>query len=566
MKPTHDTHASNNEALGRSISPGLAMDKHGSFAGSSPEDDDNETPLLLPVRRDEAAPTAGRRFPSSPRLRALLAHRYPAIASGPAACAAVCALVDLGGAAPRNMLAVLAWVFLWWVTDAVPLAVASMAPLFLFPAFGISAADAVAKAYMDDVIALVLGSFILALAIERYHIHRRLALYITARFCGDPVRPALLLLGVTGTTAFVSMWIHNTACTVMMMPVATGILQRLPRDGAAAGQEDVRRFSKAVVLGVVYGSAVGGMATLTGTGVNIILVGMWSAYFPEQEPITFSSWMTFGLPMALLMFLALWVTLCLMYCSDNTGKALAAYLDRGHLTRELSLLGPMAFAEKMVLAVFGGLIVLWMTRTLTDDFPGWGVLFHNQVGDGTVTIMMATLLFIIPNGKSEGEKLMDWNKCRKLQWNIVLLLGAGFAIADGFRTSGLTDILSEGLRFLEGAPVPVIVPVACAFSGVITEFTSDDATTTLVLPLFAELAKSIEVHPAVLMISGAVGAQLSYLLPTGSPSNVVGFSTGYITIRDLVVTGLPLKVAGVAALTILLPTLGSVIFGVDNKS
>jgi sodium-dependent dicarboxylate transporter 2/3/5 len=157
----------------------MAMDKHGSFGGSSPEEDDTETPLLLPVHRDEAASTAGRR-PASPLLKALLAHRYPAIASGPATCAAVCALVDLGGPAPRNMLGVLAWVFLWWVTDAVPLAVASMAPLFLFPAFGISDADAVAKAYMDDVIALVLGSFILALAIERYHIHRRLALNVRA--------------------------------------------------------------------------------------------------------------------------------------------------------------------------------------------------------------------------------------------------------------------------------------------------------------------------------------------------------------------------------------------------
>lgn len=530
---------------------------------------DDVTRPLLPLHDDITDDGAGR---SCSPLRSVLANKYLSVAAGPLAAALICALVDLGAqhTAARNMLGVLAWVFIWWITDAVPLAVASMAPLFLFPVFGVSDADAVAKAYMDDVIALVLGSFILALAIERYHIHRRLALNITARFCGDPVRPSLLLLGITGTTAFVSMWIHNTACTVMMMPVATGILQRLPRerDGGAGQEEDeVRRFSKAVVLGVVYASAIGGMATLTGTGVNIILVGMWSAYFPEQEPITFSSWMTFGLPMALVLFVALWVTLCIVYCSDDTGKALSAYLDRGHLRRELSLLGPMAFAEKMVLAVFGGLIVLWMTRTLTEDIPGWGILFHNEVGDGTVTIMMATLLFIIPNGKSEGGKLMDWNRCKKLQWNIVLLLGAGFAIADGFRTSGLTNILSDGLRFLEGAPVMVIVPVACIFSGVITEFTSDDATTTLVLPLFAELAKSIEVHPALLMISGAVGAQLSYLFPTGSPSNIVGFSTGYITIKDMVATGLPLKVVGVAALTILLPTLGSGIFGgKDNKT
>jgi sodium-dependent dicarboxylate transporter 2/3/5 len=172
--------------------------------------------------------------------------------------------------------------------------------------------------------------------------------------------------------------------------------------------------------------------------------------------------------------------------------------------------------------------------------------------------MMATLLFIIPSRKNKGEKLMDWNKCRKLQWDIILLLGAGFAIAEGFRSSGLTDILSDGLRFLKGAETVVIVPVACIVSGVITEFTSDDATTTLVLPLFAELAKAINVHPALLMVSGAVGAQLSYLLPTGSPSNVIGFSTGYITIKDLVITGLPLKVVGIAALTILMPTLGNI--------
>ncbi|XP_006660760.1 tonoplast dicarboxylate transporter-like [Oryza brachyantha] len=542
------------------------MDPRRGYWESSSED---VTGPLLPLHDDDDDAADRRRSCSA--LRSMLASKYLAVASGPVACALICALVDLGGhRAARNMLGVLAWVFLWWITDAVPLAVASMAPLFLFPVFGISSSDAVAKAYMDDVISLVLGSFILALAIEHYNIHRRLALNITSLFCGDPVKPPLLLLGICGTTMFISMWIHNTPCTVMMMPVATGILQRFPRGEAsstssAADAREVQQFSKAVVLGVVYASAIGGMATLTGTGVNIILVGMWSTYYPEQPPITFSSWMSFGLPIALVLFVALWATLCLLYCSKNTGRALSAYLDRSHLRRELGLLGPMAFAEKMVLAIFGGLIVLWMTRNLTDDIPGWGSLFHGEVGDGTVTIMMATLLFIIPSGKNDGEKLMDWAKCRRLQWNIIILLGAGFAIADGFKASGLTDILSGGLGFLRGAPALAIAPVACVFSGVITEFTSDDATATLVLPLLAELAKSIGVHPLLLMVPGAVGAQLSYLLPTGSPGNVVGFSTGYVTIKDMVIAGMPLKVVGVAALTILLPTLGSVVFGMDQK-
>jgi solute carrier family 13 (sodium-dependent dicarboxylate transporter), member 2/3/5 len=170
---------------------------------------------------------------------------------------------------------------------------------------------------------------------------------------------------------------------------------------------------------------------------------------------------------------------------------------------------------------------------------------------------MATLLFIIPSGKTHGEKLMDWGKCRKPQWNIVLLLGTGFAIADGFKASALTDILSEGLGFLRGAPALAIAPAACLFSGLIAEFTSDDAATTLALPLLAELGRSIGVHPLLLMVPGAVGAQLSYLLPTGSPGNVVGFGTGYISIGDMMVAGMPLKIAGTAVLTILLPTPGN---------
>jgi sodium-dependent dicarboxylate transporter 2/3/5 len=165
---------------------------------------------------------------------------------------------------------------------------------------------------------------------------------ITSLFCGDPVKPHLLLLGICGTTVFISMWIHNTACTIMMMQVATGILQRLPRDQLEGGATDARefqRFSKALVLGIMYSSTIGGMATLTGTGANIILVGMWSTYFPEQRAITFSSWMSFGLPMALILAVALWATLCLMYCTKNTGRVLSAYLDRSHLKRELRLMG-----------------------------------------------------------------------------------------------------------------------------------------------------------------------------------------------------------------------------------
>ncbi|XP_058196894.1 tonoplast dicarboxylate transporter [Rhododendron vialii] len=498
-------------------------------------------------------------------IRSLLTLNNFFILLGPFLCAIVCLCVKLEGpATSRNMLAVLVWVFAWWVTEAVPMPITSMSPLFLFPLFGIAAADDVARSYMDDVIALVLGSFILALAVEHYNIHRRLALNITILFCGDPLNPPLLLLGICATTAFISMWMHNVAATVLMMPVATGILQRLPA-GPTRDEVVIKNFCRAVVLGVVYSAAVGGMSTLTGTGVNLILAGMWKSYFPEADPISFSTWFFFGFPLALLIFLALWAILWFLYCKKGSGGVLSAYLDKAHLKRELELLGPITFAEKMILTVFSLLIVLWMTRSITDDIPGWGTLFNGRAGDGTVSVLMATLLFIIPNKKQKGEKLMDWNKCKKLPWNIILLLGAGFAIADGVRSSGLADILSESLAFLEQAPYLAIAPLVCLISSSITEFTSNNATTTLLVPLLIQIAQTMHVHPLLLMIPGAIGAQFSFWLPTGTPSNVVGFTTGHIDIRDMIRTGVPLKIAGIVALTILMPTLGAIVFGTDRQ-
>ncbi|XVE50999.1 hypothetical protein DITRI_Ditri02bG0002300 [Diplodiscus trichospermus] len=520
--------------------------------------DDPKSPLL-PVN-DPIKPLQNSPF----FLKSLVTRKFCYVLLGPLLCAIICLCVRFDGPeASRNMLAVLAWVFAWWLTEAVPMPITSIAPLFLFPLFGIASADSVAHSYMDDVITLVLGSFILVLAVERCNIHRRLALNITLRFCGDPVNPPLLLLGICGTTAFVSMWMHNVACAVMMMPVATGILQRLPVGPTQS--TPVRNFCRAVILGVTYAATIGGMSTLTGTGVNLILVAMWKSSFPEAKPIGFNTWLFFGFPFALLFFFALWAILCLLYLSRGSSQALAAYLDRTHLKRELDMLGPMAFAEKMILTLFAMMITLWMTRSITEDIPGWGVLFHGRAGDGTVSVMMATLLFIIPNKKQKGEKLMDWNECKKLPWNIILLIGAGFAIADGVQSSGLADVFSKTLDFLEQVPYLAIGPAICLISAIITEFiTSNDGAATLLLPLLIQMAKTMHVHPLLLMIPGAIGSQFAFMLPTGTPTNIVGFTTGHIDIHDTIKTGLPLKIAGTAILSFLMPTLGAFVFGTNK--
>ncbi|XP_008227468.1 PREDICTED: tonoplast dicarboxylate transporter-like isoform X2 [Prunus mume] len=526
-----------------------------------PPSNDPKTPLL-PL--DDPNQRSQIKFPSS--LKSILTSNNFNILLGPLLSTIICLHVNLDGSltTSRNMLAVLAWIFAWWLTEAVPMQVvpmtiAAMSPLLLYPLFGIASADDVAHSYMNDVIALVLGSFILALAVEHYNIHKRLALNITLVFCGDPLNPPLLLLGICGTAAFVSMWMHNVATAVMMMPVATGILRRFPTGPNQSVV--VGKFCRAVVLGVLYSITIGGMSTLTGTGVNLILVGMWQSYFPEAAPVTFSTWFLFAFPSALLMFLALWALLCCLYCSRSSGQALSVYFDKAHLKEELEMLGPMAYAEKMVLALFSMLIVLWMTRSITEDIPGWGVLFKGLAGDGTVSVMIATLLFIIPSKKQKGEKLMDWDKCKKLPWNIILLLGAGLAIADGVRSSGLADILSESLDFLEAVPYLAMTPAVCLISSTITELiTSNNATATLIVPLLIQIAKTMHVHPLLLMIPGGIGAQFAFLLPTATPSNTVGFATGHIEIQDMIKIGLPLKIAGIAVLSLLMPTLGVYVF------
>ncbi|KAB2026015.1 hypothetical protein ERO13_D06G160500v2 [Gossypium hirsutum] len=520
--------------------------------------DDSKAPLL-PINESVESSS------SSPfSLKSLISLKSFYVVLGPILCAIVCVFVKFDGpVTSRNMLAVLAWVFSWWLTEAVPMPITSMAPLFLFPLFGISSADSVAHSYMDDVITLVLGSFILVLAVERYNIHRRLALNITSRFCGEPVNPPLLLLGICGTTFFLSMWMHNVACAVMMMPVATGILQRLPTGPTQSTH--IRDFCRAVILGVTFATPIGGMSTLTGTGVNLILVAMYKGSYPDAEPIGYNTWFFFGFPLALLIFFAFWAILCLLYLSRGSSQALSAYLDKTHLKRELNLLGPMAFAEKMVLAVFGVLVALWMTRSITEDIPGWGTLFNGRAGDGTVSVLVATFLFVIPNKKRKGEKLMDWNECKKLPWNIILLLGAGFAIADGVQSSGLADQLSKTLDFLEEAPYLAIAPAVCLICAIITEFiTSNDATATLVLPLLIQMAKTMHVHPLLLMVPGAVGSQFAFILATATPSNIIGFATGHINIPDMVKTGIPLKIAGIVILSLLMPTLGVYVFGLNG--
>lgn len=488
----------------------------------------------------------------------------------------------------RSMLAILCWVCTWWLTEALPEAITGLAPLFLLPLAEIETATNVASAYMNDTNFLMMGSFILAAALEHYQLHKRMALNMLVLLGGKRKDPWLLMLGFCAGTAFISMWIHNTAAAVMMMPVGLGVLQRMEgksKSGRGGSdleyggkkleteeedeeekkvKKDVHNFCRAATLAISYAATLGGMATLTGTGVNLILAGLYESDFPDNDQITYLQWLLFGFPLSLAMQICLWLILCLRYCPRSTAKAVANSLNDSHIRAELKDLGPISFPEVSVLCVFGVLILLWLTKSLGTS-SGWGDLFDDYPGNGTVAILMASVLFIIPSRERPGEKLMDWKRCKGIHWNIILLLGGGFALADGMSASGLSDCISDYLDFLQSAPYILITPIIAILTGIMTEFTSNNSVATIFCALLAEVATSIGRHPLFLMVPGAVGAQFSFMLPIATPPNAVGYSTGYLRIIDMITIGFILKVIGLVFLSIWMPTIGARVFKTNSS-
>ncbi|KAJ7523905.1 hypothetical protein O6H91_18G067400 [Diphasiastrum complanatum] len=546
-----------------------------------------------------------------------------AIALGPFAAALVLAFVSINSQGKYNhtivaMLAVLIWMIIWWVTEAVPIAITSLLPLLLYPVLGIQNANAVATSYMNDTISLFIGSFILALAVERYQVHRRLALTTLLLIGGKQMDPRLLLLGFCIGPAFVSMWISNTATSIMMMPIAVGVLEKLhatyaehsaseagssespvaekltliadnlqKTDGGFTGlgliHQDVEAnnsktppeeskpeevphalkvYGRAVVLAVTYAIEIGGLTTLTGTGTNLVLTGIWSSRFPNAPPVSYLKWFLFAFPLGVILLIICFALLCMIYCPPSVLPTVSRSFERSTIQEEVDVLGPMSFAERAVLGLFGVLILLWMTRDFSGALPGWGEWCTGGLaGDGTASILMAIPLFIIPNKLVPGEKLMSWKHCKNFPWDIVLLLGGGFAIADGIAKSGLSTWMTQHLVFLQSAPFLLMVPIVCLFVGITTEFVSNSSTATIFLPLLIPVALSGNIHPLFYLVPGTIAASYSFMLPIGTPPNAVAYATGYIRMIDMISTGFFLKIFATLVLSAMVPYLGPTIFG-----
>lgn len=433
--------------------------------------------------------------------------------------------------AARAVAAVAAWMAIWWVLEAVPLAVTALLPIPLFPLLGVSSAADVTRSYAHHLIFLFLGGFMIALAMERWHLHRRVALQVVLRVGGGPRR---LVLGFMLATAFLSMWISNTATAMMMVTIGMALLHQQQEDGTAC-----EGLGPALMLGIGYAASIGGIATLIGTPPNAILAGVAETQLGME--ISFYKWMLFALPLSTLMLVFTWwyLTRFAFRLDQHKGDGT---LDQ--VNQQLEGMGKMSSAEKRVALVFLSVALLWMFRGLLDFRP------FDQLGDSSIAIAAAIILFVIPSGSDKGGALMDWQTTARLPWDILLLFGGGFALASGFSDSGLTLYIADQLENLAAMPVWALIALVSLVVIFLTELTSNTATASLLLPLMIVLSGAVGIQPLTLMMAAALSASFAFMLPVATPPNAIVFASRAISISQMARAGLALNLVGVMLISV----------------
>lgn len=458
-------------------------------------------------------------------------------------------------------LAVAVLMAVWWITEAVPIAATALLPIVLFPLLGISDGKTVSSAYANHIIFLFIGGFIMALAMERHNLHKRIALRVLM-WTGPGYNR--LLLGFMFSTAFLSMWMSNTATVMMMLPIANSIILKFEDD---EGKENVKRISIGLMLGIAYSASAGGIATLIGTPPNPAFTKIFAIMFPAAPEISFSQWMLFGFPVSIFMLFFSWLLISRMYRPKNKMKANVSVFRT-----QYKELGKMRFEELVVLVAFVLLAVLWISRSGFDFgtvvIPGWASVFGNPkyINDGTVAIGMALILFLIPSNFKKGDRILELNVLNKLPWGIIILFGGGFALAGGFVDSGLSLWMGEKLKAIGQLDPIVIIFIIALFMSFLTEITSNTATTQILLPVLAGLAISIKINPYLLMLPATVAASLAFMLPVATPPNAIVFGSGRLKIADMVKTGFWLNMIGVFITTLVSYYWGQYVFNIDVGS
>jgi len=450
---------------------------------------------------------------------------------------------------------------IWWMTEVIPLGVTALLPVALFPLYGIMNGKAVAATYFNHLIFLFIGGFLIALAMEKWHLHRRIALRLLLTI---GLSPARILLGFMFTTAFLSMWISNTATTMMMVPILLSIIAKMEE---ISPSKEVKKMEVGLLLSIAYAASIGGIATLIGTPPNLSFVRIFGIFFPEAPEISFAQWMVFALPLSAILLTITYFYLYLLFFKNSSGSF---SVGKQVISKEYKKLGKMQYEEKWVMTLFVSLALLWLFRKPIDfglfTTFGWSGLFPNPkwITDGNVAIFIGILLFIIPaKNKEKGQFLMDWHTAERIPWGIILLFGGGFALAGGFKESGLSTFIGESLSHLKDVPPLLILLIIISTITFLTELTSNTATTETFLPILAAMAVAISIHPLFLMIPATIAASFAFMLPVATPPNAIVFGTKKLRITDMIRTGFWLNFIGITILTIVAYFYMSLVFDIN---
>ncbi len=436
----------------------------------------------------------------------------------------------------KCILASTTWMAVWWVTECVPISVTALLPIVLFPLTGGMDLATTTAAYGHKLVFLFVGGFLIALAIEKWHLHKRLALNII-RFTGS--NKSRVILGFMLATAFLSMWISNTATSIMILPVGLAIISQLKDDPKTIENEN-EVFGKSLMIAIAYSASIGGMATLIGTPPNMVLAGVVEESYGIK--LNMFDWMKFGIPLSSFLLIICWLYLTKIAFKFKNEEFSAG---KEEILRQIKKLGSFSNEEIKVLIVFALTALGWIFRgSIETIFP--------MIDDTIIAIFFAVTLFIIPtkNHKTNTTTLLVWNDTVKLPWGILILFGGGMAIASAFGKSGLALWIADLLQNLNDVSLFLIILIIVTSINLLTEVTSNMATTAMLLPVLVTIALAIEVHPYFLLVSATLAASCAFMLPISTPPNAVVFGSGFLKIEDMFKKGVWMNLISIITITL----------------
>lgn len=433
------------------------------------------------------------------------------------------------------------WMALWWITEPVPIPVTALLPIVIVPLVALDTIGNVTAPYAHPLIFLFLGGFMLSIAMERWNLHKRIAL-LTMLLVGT--KPSQQIAGIMLVTAFLSMWMSNTATAVMMLPIGLSVIAMQQEQGI-----NNDNFAKAVLLSIAYAASIGGIATLIGTPPNALLAAYLERSYQIQ--LSFSDWMLFGVPLAISLLLVCWLWLTQFHFRLYKMPSVDS---RALYRQKLSALGIMHNAEKLVLMVFSLAAFFWVFRGPLSSISGI------KLDDTLIAIFAASLLFILPVSLKTGQRILNWEDCQKLPWGVLLLFGGGLTLAAQIDNSGLSGYIATQIGQLGSINLILLIVLVTTVIIFLTEITSNTATAAAFLPLLGPVAVSLDTSAAMLVIPAAVAASCAFMMPVATPPNAIVFASGKLKIIDMVKAGLVLNLAGIALITLAVLFLARYIF------